>query len=814
MKPLHPLIRVAVAFAFACLFSQSVAAQPIQQTKGDFQDKFRQLDPEDAPTPNDYRTASGAPGHKYWQQKVDYKIAVTLNEPTRTLSGGADVTYTNNSPDTLTYLWFMLDQNDVKKNSIAELTRTIEDNGRVSFDSVRRMQAIRDTAVSGFSVTAVKAVNGSALVHDVVDSLLRIDLAEPLKPGQSVNFRIEWSLPLRDARLIGGRSGYECFDKPDADGNCIFLAAQWFPRAAVYSDYEGWHNKSFLGRGEFTLEFGDYEVAITVPADFAVSATGDLVNAGDILSPSQQARLAQARTSYKDPVYIVTPQEAAAAEKSVAAGVKTWRFKAANVRDFAWAGSRKFIWDAMAVKQPGANDVLAMSFFPKEGDPLWSAYSTKSIAHTIRVYGRMTFAYPYPVAQSVNGPVGGMEYPMITFNGPRPEKDKAGNLSYSDRTKYGLISVIIHEVGHIWFPMMVNSDERQWTWMDEGLNTFLQYVAEQEWSEAYPSRRGDPRDMTEYMRSSDQVPIMTQSDSIVRLGENAYGKPATALVILRETVIGRARFDRAFKEYALRWRFKRPTPYDFFRTMEESSGTDLDWFWRGWFFSTDHVDISLTNVREGTIDTQDPDVEAARRIAERDAKPIELGQLNNAGMTTYVAQDPSLRDYYDRTDPLAATKGQKSRAATARAALSPQERAVLDLKDRIYILNLENKGGLVMPVIVKFTFKDGTTDIVAIPAEIWRFDARKVNWSYLSAKEVVQVELDPRQETADVNRSNNYFPTRIEPTRLEVFKSTQGPRNQMQDNDLAVSQGSLETTPAVTPKPAAGGAGGKSERPN
>ncbi len=806
-----------IAISGAVLATQPLFAQAVQQTKGDFQDKFRQLDPEDAPTPNDYRAASGAPGHKYWQQKVDYKINVSLNEATKTLSGAADITYTNNSPDTLTYLWLMLDQNDVKKNSIAELTQTTDETGRISFNQVRRAQAIRDSE-GGFTITKVTNPAGAGLVFDVVDTLLRVDLAEPLKPGQSVAFKVDWTLPMRDSRLIGGRNGYECFTKADQDGNCIFLAAQWFPRAAVYSDYEGWHNKSFLGRGEFTLEFGDYEVAITVPADFAISSTGELVNPSDILSPAQQERMAKARASYRDPVYIVTPQEAAAAEKAKAASTKTWRFKAQNVRDFAWAGSRKFIWDAMAVKQPGASDVMAMSFFPKEGDPLWSAYSTKSIAHTINVYGRMTFAYPYPVAQSVNGPVGGMEYPMITFNGPRPEKDSAGNLTYSDRSKYGLISVIIHEVGHIWFPMVVNSDERQWTWMDEGLNTFLQYVAEQEWSEAYPSRRGDPRDITEYMRSSNQVPIMTQSDSVQRLGDNAYGKPASALVVLRETVIGRARFDRAFKEYSTRWRFKRPTPYDFFRTMEESSGVDLDWFWRAWFYSTDHVDVSLTNVREGTIDTQNPDIESARKIAERDAKPIELGQVNNKGMKTYADNDPSVLDYYDRTDPLAPTKGQKARAATARAALSPEERAVLDVKDRFYILSLENKGGVVSPVILKFTFKDGTSDTVAIPAEIWRYDARKVNWTYMTPKEVVQVELDPRQETADVDRSNNYFPTRIEPTRLEVFKATQGPRNLMQDNDLAVSQDSIQTKPAVTPKAssvAATGAGAATgARPN
>jgi hypothetical protein len=772
-------------------------AQALQQTKGDFQDKFRQLDPEELPTPGDYRAASGAPGVRYWQQKVDYKINVALNEAGRAMTGSAEIRYKNNSPDTLTYLWFMLDQNESMPNSIAELTRTTPETGRITYNQVRRAQRMRDWK-GGFDIKSVTDSAGAPMRHDIVDTLLRVDLAAPLAPGQEVVVKIAWALNIMETRVIGGRSGYECFEKPEEDRNCIFLAAQWFPRAAVYSDYEGWHNKSFLGAGEFTLEFGDYDVSITTPADHVISSTGDLQNANEILSAAQRERMTRARASYRDPVYIVTPAEAAAAERSKASATKTWRFTAANVRDFAWASSRKFIWDAMAVRQNGGADVMAMSFFPKEGDPLWSAYSTKSIAHTIDVYGRMAFPYPYSVAQSVNGPVGGMEYPMITFNGPRPEKDDKGNLTYSERTKYGLVSVIIHEVGHIWFPMIVNSDERQWTWMDEGLNTFLQYVAEQEWSQAYPSARGDPRDLTEYMRSVNQMPIMTQSDSIAGLGNNAYGKPATALVVLRETVLGRARFDRAFREYSLRWRFKRPTPADFFRTMEESSGVDLDWFWRGWFYSTDHVDVALTNVREGTLDTQDPTVEAARRIAERDARPVELGTLNNRGVQTYADRDPRVRDYYDRTDPLAATKKDISGARTARAALEPEERAALDVKDRFYVLSFENKGGLVTPVIVKFTFKDGTNAIVPIPAEIWRRDARRVNWTYMTPKEVTGVEIDPRQETGDVERSNNYFPARIEPSRLEVYRDRRAGRNQMKDDDLAVTPDSLETKPATT----------------
>jgi Peptidase family M1 domain len=793
---------VAAALVSFALAPQAQAqSAPLQP--GRFEDKFRQLDPEDLPTPNAVRPATGAPGPAYWQQKVDYKIDVTLNEATKSLTGTAQVRYRNNAPEALPYLWFLLDQNNFKRTSLAERSRTTSETGRISFDEVRRARMMRDTE-AGFTIKSVVDASGKALVHDVVDTLMRIDLPQPLKSGEEVVFTIAWDVPFVDSRLMRARSGYECFEKAGEDGNCIFLAAQWFPRAAAYSDFEGWHNMPFLGSGEFTLEFGDYEVAITTPADFVVSSTGVLQNEADVLSPTQRQRLASARTTTGQPLYVVTPAEAAAAERTRASGVKTWRFAAENVRDFAFAGSRKFIWDAMAVKQPGGPDVLAMSFFPKEGDPLWSAYSTKSIAHTIDVYGRMTFAYPYPTAQSVNGPVGGMEYPMITFNGPRPEKDDKGNLTYSDRTKYGLISVIIHEVGHIWFPMIVNSDERQWTWMDEGLNTFLQYVTEQEWSAGYPSRRGDPRDIVEYMRSEGQMPIMTQSDAIgaAQFGANAYGKPATALVILRETILGPERFDRAFKEFAVNWRFKRPTPADFFRAMEESSGFDLDWFWRGWFYSTDNVDIAITNVREGTIDTQDPDVEAPRRIAARDAAPVELREERNRGVDTVVQRDPRTRDYYDRTDPLAATKADRERYQASQRALTPEERAVLSGPERFYIVSLANRGGLVMPVILKFTFKDGTSDTARVPAVVWRRTPRQVNWTYMTTKEVVSVELDPRFETADVERANNHFPPRIEPTRLQVFKDAQTGRNQMKDDALTVTPDSLDTKPAATSAPA------------
>ncbi len=785
-------IKFITPLAF-CVLGFNAEAQALRQTKGDFYDAFRQLDPEELPTPNDYRAANGGPGHKYWQQKVDYKIDVALDEATKSLNGVEKIKYKNNSPDSLNYLWLLLDQNIYKQNSIAQLSQTSGDDEKISFAEAKRLIKSKEWE-GGFTILSVKSSDGKDLQHSTTDSLLRIELAKPLKPGEETEFTLSWTNPIADQRTFGGRSGYECFTKEGEDGNCIFEAAQWFPRLAVYSDYEGWHNKAFVGAGEFTLEFGDYDVNITVPSDFIIASTGELKNEKNVLNAAQISRLNQAKKSFDKPLFIVTPEEAKAAQAKKANSTKTWQFSAKNVRDFAWAGSRKFIWDAMGVKQNGGNDVLAMSYYPIEAEPLWSNYSTQSIAHTINVYGRMSFPYPYPVAQSVNGPVGGMEYPMITFNGPRPVKDKKGNLTYTERAKYGLISVVIHEIGHIWFPMSVNSDERQWTWMDEGLNTFLQYVTEQEWSKNYPSRRGDPRDIAEYMLSTNQVPIMTNSESVLQFGNNAYGKPATALVILRETIMGREKFDRAFKEYSNTWKFKRPTPADFFRIMEESSGIDLDWFWRGWFYSTDHVDIGLKSVTEASLETQDPEIEAKLKIAKRDEMPIELGAKNVENVEKVVDKHPELKDYYDKTDPLAATKSEIKSAAENREKLATDEKALLGAKEKFYNVKLENIGGLVMPVILKFTFDDNQSETVRIPAEVWRRSPKSVNWTYVSPKKVISVEIDPLHETADANRNNNYFPQKIEPTRLQLFKD-KDPKNQMKEDDLMVTPNSLETLP-------------------
>ena len=765
-------------------------AQGIKQTKGDFEDKFRQLD-EVLPSPNVYRNAAGEPGHEYWQQKADYSIKVSLDEPARRLTASSRITYTNNSPDTLRYLWLQLDQNRYREDSIAEMTRTFAAKPQGSMNlrnaakpqirirSLRRMQSQADMEY-GYDITRVADTRGNALEHTIVGTLMRIDLPRPLAPGRSTGFEIDWAYNLLDQKAMGGRAGYEHFpDDPREGGNDIFLVAQWFPRMVVYSDYDGWHNKEFLGSGEFALEFGDYDVEITVPDDHIVSSAGVLQNPREVLTATQRSRLADARSADR-PVFVVTPEEAEANESSNPSGMKTWKFEAKNVRDFAWATSRKFAWDAQGFNQPGAEfeTVMAMSFYPKEGGDLWQKYSTTSVVHTMDVYNRFAFDYPYPTSQSVNGPVGGMEYPMITFNGPRTTLQDDGTRTYTMAEKRFLIGVVIHEIGHIYFPMVVNSDERQWTWMDEGLNSFLDSVAGYEWDPDIPWTRSLPRDLVDYMVSPEQVPIMTQSDSVLQLGPNAYGKPSAALHILRETILGREKFDFAFREYSRRWKFKRPTPSDFFRTMEEASGVDLDWFWRGWFYSTDHVDISLDRVFQMRMDTEDPDIDLARAREDMLAEPEKIGVTANDadGIETWVQRFPDIRDFYDDNDIYTVTNKERNEYKMFLDDLDPWERRVFDRAvaedGEYYVLEFSNVGGLVMPIILGFEFTDGTTDKVYIPAEIWRRNPHRVSKLFIFEKgqELSQIIVDPDWETADADLENNFYPRRITPSRVEAFK--------------------------------------------
>ncbi len=761
---------------FVCL--SALAADP-------FDDKFRQLD-ELLPTPNVYRTASGAPGHAYWQQRADYVIKASLDENKHQITGTEKITYQNNSPDTLSYLWLQVDQNlyrpDAESRAAAAIVNKEAwispregnpgaeggDGGRdsnVKFDLIRN---VLDGArfPGGMQVSNV-AAGGKPLKFTVNKTMMRIDLPTPLKSGERLVLTLDWQYTISEQKVLGGRSGVEFFEDSK---NALYEIAQWFPRMAAYYDAKGWQHKQFLGSGEFTLEFGDYDVSLTVPADHVVAATGELQNPDEVLTAAQRDRLKQARTA-SQPVLIVTPAEAELAEKSRSDQQKTWRFKASNVRDFAFASSRKFIWDAQGYKKD-KTDTLAMSYYPKEGNPLWGQFSTQAVIHTIEQYNRYSLDYPYPVAISVNGPVGGMEYPMICFNGPRPVKDKkTGELTYSKGTKYGLISVIIHEVGHNYYPMIINSDERQWTWMDEGLNTFVQSIAERAWEEKYPSGRGDPRKIVDYMRSRNQVPIMTNSESLLQFGPNAYAKPAAALTILRETVMGRELFDFAFKEYATRWKFKRPTPADFFRTMEDASGVDLDWFWRGWFYTTDMVDISIDSVAEFTISSKNPDVEKALKKARVDSEPVFLGELRDRSDAKRLTAHPELKDFYNDNGDYTVTNKDRNKYKETLETLEPWEKALLDSGKHLYLVDFSNLGGLVMPLILEIETKSGAKTIERVPAEIWRYSPRKITKLIVSDEPIVSITQDPYWETADTDMANNSWPRKAVPTRLELFKT-------------------------------------------
>ncbi len=746
------------------------------------------------PTPNVYRNAAGEPGHEYWQQQVDYKIKAKLDEKKRRIEASQDITYHNNSPDTLKYLWVQLDQNKFRNDSMSAMTTTFGGIGnrgpatssasstkpaQLSLGALRRQQFTADN-VLGYNIQSVKNNKGKNLKHTIVGTNMRIDLPEHLKPGKKVTFSIDFDFNIVEEDAVSARSGYEHFpDDERKGGNDIFLLAQWFPRLHAYTDYEAWTNKEFIGRGEFTLEFGNYDVELTVPADHIVSSTGALQNPKTVLTSTQRKRLKEAEKADRI-VFVVTEEEALENEKEGTDKSKTWKFSAKNVRDFAWASSRKFMWDARGHQQ-GGNDqplVMAMSFYPKEGGDLWKKYSTEAVIQTLEVYSRFSFDYPYPVAQSVNGPVGGMEYPMITFNGPRTELQDDGSRTYSQAEKRFLIGVVIHEVGHIYFPMIVNSDERQWTWMDEGLNSFLDGVAGREWDPTVPWGV-EPRDIVSYMKSTNQVPIMTQSDSVLRLGPNAYTKPAAALNILRETILGRELFDFAFKEYAQRWKYKRPTPSDFFRTMEEASGVDLDWFWRGWFYSTDHVDISLDKISKLRLDTKNPDIDFNRLRLEEFDKPMSLTDERNkaAGQELWVERFSDITDFYDENDRFTVTNKERNKYNKFLKDLKPWEKAAFEraVKEdqNYYVLEFSNKGGLVMPIILELTFADGSIENQYIPAEIWRRTPKAVNKMIITEKdkELVSVTIDPRWETADVDVNNNHYPRQIIPSRIEAYKS-------------------------------------------
>lgn len=722
-----------------------------------WQGKFEQLD-QMLPTPNEYRSASGAPGPKYWQQQADYVINAELNDENQSITGSEVITYTNNSPDPLRYLWVQLDQNINERDNNTQKTSTNSVTNNINTKAIAGNAGLYDFD-GGFKIKSVADASGKALPYFINQTMMRVDLPQPLKTGQKVSFSIDWSFNIND-RVRGatpndGRSGMEYFPK---DGNYLYIIAQWFPRMCVYDDLVGWQNKQFLGQGEFTLSFGNYQVNLTVPADHVVAATGMVQNLKEVLTPDQYARFERAKTSFDKPVIICNQQEAVQREKTKSKQKKTWKFTADNVRDFAFATSRKFIWDAQAVKIADKT-VLAMSYYPKEGNPLWEKESTQAVKNTILGYSRFSINYPYPQATSVHAASLGMEYPMICFNHGRPKDDG----TYSDQLKWGMIGVIVHEVGHNFFPMIINSDERQTTWMDEGLNTFVQHLTQTIYYPDMPARRGPASMIVPYMKSDPdlQRPLMVNSESVVRanFGNEQYAKCATALNILRETVMGPELFDKSFKEYCERWAFKHPKPGDLFRTLEDASAVDLDWFWRGWFYTTDNNNQSIEKVKWFKTNTETKTIEKKNITAkEGDLSANGSGSLDfSAGpqpLTVANTPEGSYGDFRSRVDDKAIL-------------------AKLDGKN-IYEVTFVNKGGLVMPVIIEWTYKDGTKEIERIPAEIWRLNEQVATKTFVKDKEVVNIVLDPKGETADVSMEDNVFPRKAEASQFDKFKKSGG----------------------------------------
>jgi len=730
------------------------------------------------PTPNEYRTASGAPGPKYWQQRCDYDIKATLNEDRQWLTGSETITYFNNSPDALTYLWLQLDENEHSAKNNANYQDGSAMPGMMSDQGLNRSLLLKENNDYGDNITKLTDVMGVRLKYMINKTMMRVELPTVLKPGQKFIFKIDWNYHVSDRMKYGGRGGYEYFPE---DGNYLFTMTQWYPRLCVYSDFQGWQNNQFTGRGEFALTFGNFKVQMTVPADHVIGATGECQNYQQVLTPTQFTRWQQAQAA-KEPIEIVTLAEAKASMVKKTKNTKTWIFKADNVRDFAWGSSRRFVMDAMPAYVEGKK-VMCMSYYGQEAYPLYRRFSTKAVAHTIKTYSHFTIPFPYPVAQSVEAS-NGMEYPMICFNYGRAEKDG----TYSEATKYGMLGVIIHEVGHNFFPMIINSDERQWSWMDEGLNSFVEYLTEELWDNKFPVRgKGPAWAIVDYMKlPKDQLePIMTNSENIVNFGPNAYTKPATGLNILRETIMGRDLFDYAFKEYARRWAFKHPTPADLFRTMNDASAENLDWFWRGWFYGIDPVDISIDSVKHFTPDLDHPVAKHDTTIMRSIDKPMPDGKFpqdvskernrDDKNIHFAVDGDTSLHDFYWKYSrgiiPYDTTK-YAQHIVQYDQPMDDSTRQLFRSK-QFYELQFSNKGGMVMPIIIEWTYTDGTKEIERIPAQVWRKNENHLTKLFIKDKEVKSIKLDPNRETADIDESNNSWPTVQTESKFQVFKAKQ-----------------------------------------
>jgi hypothetical protein len=732
-----------VILFIVCSFTTSFAQQK-------WQGKFEQLD-QTLPTPNSYRAASGAPGVNYWQQRADYDIDVDLNEDTHVITGKETITYHNNAPEVLRYLWLQLDQNNLSNGNMTDKTETnrVRDSIPAKFFPLAGDTYGYD---GGFKIKSVKdAATGNNLPFTINFTMMRVDIPTPMKTGDKYSFVVEWSYVEKDRMKFSERGGYEIFPE---DGNALYTIAQWFPRMCVFDDYEGWQNKQFIGQGEYALVFGNYRVRITVPSDHIVGATGMLQNPKDVLTKEQIERFEKAKKTFDAPVFIVTEDEAKKKEKVRSKKKSTWDFYAENVRDFAFATSRKFIWDAQAVKV-GDKTPLAQSLYSREGNPLWAKESTKAIKNTLEVYSERSFDYPYPTAYSVHTANQGMEYPMICFNGGRPKPDG----TWSHRTYESMVGVIIHEVGHNYFPMIVNSDERQWSWMDEGLNSFLEREVKRERYPDVSISWGSPKGMAGYMRGDKNMmrPIMWHSDNIPGgdFGPNAYGKPAAALTLLRETVMGPELFDKAFKEYSQRWMFKHPKPADFFRTMEDASAVDLDWFWRGWFYTVDNVDVELDEVKWFKVKAETKGVENKVKAQKGDlasGTKAKATDFSNGPQEFTITNTPenSYGDYRNRVND-----------AEVKQKLADKN---------IYEVTLKNKGGLVTPVVIEWTYKDGSKETERIPAEIWRLNEQEVKKVFVKDKEVTNVVIDPAGETGEVNPADNVFPKKATESKFDQLK--------------------------------------------
>jgi len=739
---------IATALTILALAGQAGAEPP---------DPFAQMNAQWR-APNVYRTASGAPGPEYWQQYVRYDIEATLDDDARRIEGRVEIAYENRSPDSLGYLWLQLDQNRFKADSVSQASRSDTASDELSMARLHELRSVR-TGDFGYDIGAVTDARGRPLEYTIRDTMMRVELPAPLQPEDTTRLAVEYSFAVPSTEHMSNRTAYEILKS----GARNYFIAMWYPRMAAYTDYDGWVVKSFL-YGEPALDFADFDVEITLPETYTVAATGTLENPSQVLPEDQRERLAEAREA-DEPIFVIPPDEAEDRAERDADGTKTWHFTAEQVRDFAFAASPAFIWDAMGHRTRAGDVVLAQSLYPPEAMPLWNRFSTQAVAHALDIYGKMTLPYPYPHATSINAPISsGMEYPMLAANAPRPKADG----TYSRRIKFGLIGVVIHEVGHNWFPMIVNSDERHWLWMDEGLNSFVDEMALRLWEEDFPFDASEPRNVTDEMTREHQRPIMTQSDAYIDRGATGYTKPAAALNILRETILGRELFDKAFQEYARRWWFKRPTPEDFFRTMEDAAGRDLDWFWRGWFYGTDHVDIALSRVTRATIDTEDPEVEAAYKREREAEEPRSITAIRNEEIERRVDKYPELLDFYNEHDEHSVTETEREKYENMLDKLQPWQEELLELGANLYFLEFTNKGGLVMPLILDIVYADGSGETRHIPAEIWRYNPEQVTKLIVTEKEIEKIVLDPHQQTADADMYDNRWPRGAENKRIEL----------------------------------------------